>query len=214
IQLRAAAGRILGRFGDPRPDVSVTIPTVDPIPGGKVPMGHPAQSERVNLPSLQLPMYEVDIERFAIGRYPVTNAQFAEFVNAGGYTEACRQHWTDAGWEWRSANTVESPAYWDDETWNLGNHPVVGVSWFEAFAYCRWLSATTGRHFSLPTEAEWEKAARGEDGRSWPWGSDFAPGRANTDESGIGQTTCVGLFVGWDGPYGIQDCAGNVWNWS
>ena len=109
--------------------------------------------------------------------------------------------------------TSVEPRYWNDPKWNLDNHPVVGVSWYEAVAYCNWLTATTGQAFRLPTEAEWEKAARGTDGREWPWGNDFEQGEANIGESGINQTSAVGLFPRDRSPYDLLDCAGNVWEW-
>jgi len=105
------------------------------------------------------------------------------------------------------------PFWWDDPTWNLPNHPVVGVSWFEALAYCNWLGEITGRSCRLPTEAEWEKAARGTDGRIYPWGSEWAEDRANTSEAGVGRTTAVGAFPAGASTYGILDMSGNVWEW-
>jgi formylglycine-generating enzyme required for sulfatase activity len=89
----------------------------------------------------------------------------------------------------------------------------VGVSWFEALAYVRWLAAFTGRACRLPTEAEWEKAARGTDGRIYPWGDERAEGRANTSETDLGRTTVVGAFPGGASPYGALDMSGNVWEW-
>jgi formylglycine-generating enzyme required for sulfatase activity/energy-coupling factor transporter ATP-binding protein EcfA2 len=211
--LRVAAGRILGLLGDKRLDVDAKVPQVARIPEGKFSMGHGMDQERVNLPSFQSGAYGMEVKEFAIGLYPVTNYQFREFISAGGYTAASRDCWTKTGWDWRVVMDIGSPAYWEDPTWTIDNHPVVGVSWFEAIAYCRWLSQTTARRISLPTEVEWEKAAKGAEVRAWPWGAKFVPEQANTAEGGIGQTVCVGLFPGNESPFGVRDCAGNVWNW-
>lgn len=213
IHLRSAAGRILGVLGDARASVTAMPPTVVTIPGGVFLMGHAIEQEKVNLPSLQSGVYEMNVGQYAIGQYPVTNHQFGEFLKDGGYTSPRKECWTDAGWEWLVSTGIQHPAYFNDAAWNLANHPVVGLSWFEAIAFCRWLSIVTGRRFSLPTEAEWEKAAKGVGIRGWPWGSEFQCYRANTDECGIGYTTCIGLFPPGQSPFGIHDCAGNVWNW-
>ncbi|MCG8348299.1 MAG: SUMF1/EgtB/PvdO family nonheme iron enzyme [Chloroflexales bacterium] len=105
------------------------------------------------------------------------------------------------------------PESWDDPNWNGDNQPVTGISLYEAEAYCRWLSETTGHHFRLPSEAEWEKAARGPDGRIWPWGNTWEDGRCNSEEAGLGRPSPVGSFPGGAGPYGTLDMAGNVWEW-
>jgi formylglycine-generating enzyme required for sulfatase activity len=98
--------------------------------------------------------------------------------------------------------------------WNLGNHPVVGVTWYEVDAYCQWLTARLRRTVRLPTESEWEFAARGEDARLWPWGNEFDAARCNMSDTGVGRTTPVGMFSsGGDSPFGVTDLAGNVWEW-
>jgi formylglycine-generating enzyme required for sulfatase activity len=84
----------------------------------------------------------------------------------------------------------------------------------DAKAYCFWLSSRTGKHVRLPTEVEWEKAARGEDGQLYPWSSDFGPGKANTNESGIRGTTPVGVYSDGASSFGVLDCAGNVLEWT
>jgi formylglycine-generating enzyme required for sulfatase activity len=90
---------------------------------------------------------------------------------------------------------------------------VVNVSWFDALAYCRWLRETTHQVYRLPSEAEWEKAARGTDGRPYPWGSEFDKTRCNTFEAGMGHTTPVDAYPAGASPYGVLDLIGNVWEW-
>jgi iron(II)-dependent oxidoreductase len=98
----------------------------------------------------------------------------------------------------------------------------VGVTWYEALAYCHWLKThlrdigklSVGDRLRLPSEAEWEKAARGSQGYRWPWDNTWQENRANTKEAGLGETSPVGLFPSGASPYGIQDMAGNVWEWT
>jgi formylglycine-generating enzyme required for sulfatase activity len=91
----------------------------------------------------------------------------------------------------------------------------VYVTWHDAMAYCRWLARVTGRAYRLPSEAEWEKAARGTDGRIWPWGNKWDSKRCNSREGGPGNTTPVGQYSPQgDSPYGCVDMAGNVWEWT
>jgi formylglycine-generating enzyme required for sulfatase activity len=96
---------------------------------------------------------------------------------------------------------------------NNPNQPVVGVGWYEAEAFCQWLTAIFGRQYRLPTEVEWERLARGQYGREYPWGNAWQEGLANTAEAEIGQPNAVGLFPGGVSPTGAYDCAGNVWEW-
>ena len=100
------------------------------------------------------------------------------------------------------------PEYWEDEQWNRSDHPVVGVCWYEAEAYAKW----AGKR--LPTEEEWEKAARGTGGRSYPWGDAFDQEKCNTSESNVNGTTPVTKYVNGLSPYGCYDMAGNVWEWT
>ena len=104
----------------------------------------------------------------------------------------------------------------------LANHPVVGVSWYEAVAFCRWMTEQfqekgqldRDHRISLPTEPQWEKAARGETGRIYPWGDEPDPERANYEDTGIGTTSAVGCFPDGASPYGVLDMSGNVWEWT
>jgi formylglycine-generating enzyme required for sulfatase activity len=158
----------------------------------------------------ELPQHTVTLPGYRIGKYPVTVEEYREFIRAGGYAE--RRYWTGDGWE---NAAFKQPAFWDNTRW-AGNDrfPVVGVSWYEAYAYCRWLAEKTGRPYRLPTEAEWEKAARGTDGRIYPWGNEWDEEVCNTAEYKTLQPTPVGIFSpAGDSPYGGADMAGNVWEW-
>jgi len=140
-----------------------------------------------------------------IDKFPVTNAKYRAFIEAGGYEK--QQYWSDNRWQWKTKHNITSPIYWNDGTWNKPDHPVVGVSYYEAEAYVKWASKR------LPTEREWEKAARGEDGRQYPWGDEFDKNRCNSSESGIGHTTPVSQYPNGISPYGCYDMAGNVLKW-
>ena len=159
----------------------------------------------------ETPQHEVTLAAYAVSRYPVTNAEFARFVEDGGY--AAREHWTEAGWKRKEGEGWTLPRYWEEDDWNDPSQPVVGVSWYEAAAYCRWLAAKTGRPYRLPSEAEWEKAARFTDGRRYPWGNAWDPDRCNNKETGPGRTTPVGQYTEGDSPYGVGEMAGQVWEW-
>jgi len=224
---RAAAGRALAKLGDPRPGVGVDPGTGLPdvlwcyVPPGPFLMGEGKEQHR----------NERITEGYLISRYPVTNAQFAVFVEAGGYRE--QRYWTKAGWKWKEQGGRTEPRGYGDP-FNLPNHPVVGVTWYEAVAFCRWLQEQIANGewqvwrggqvevrrveaqsiaVRLPSEAEWEKAARGVGGQRYPWGDDPDPNRANYDETGIGTTSAVGCFPGGASPYGVEDLSGNVWEW-
>lgn len=177
------------------------------IPGGAFDMGTNWQyfrdlEEAVHLEALRIesPQHKVNLEGFYIARYPVTNAEYLSFINETGGAIPYRDDFISEPFNW-NPNTRVFPE-------GKGNHPVVLVSWYDALSYCRWLG---GR---LPTEAEWEKAARGVDSREWPWGNEWLDGLCNTEESGIKYTTIVGHFSPeGDSPYGVGDMAGNVWEW-
>ena len=157
------------------------------------------------------PQHMLTLPDYWIGKTEVTNAQFRPFVEGDGYTNP--GYWTAAGWTWRQENTITQPEYWNEPQWNAPDYPVVGVSWFEAVAYCRWLSKQTGLAFRLPSEAEWEKAARGTNGRIYPWGNSWETGRANSSEAGLNQTTPVGTYPTGASPFGVLDMVGNVREW-
>lgn len=109
--------------------------------------------------------------------------------------------------------SFDRPGYWEDSNYNHPAKPVVGVNWFEASAYCQWLSAITQKEFRLPSEMEWEKAARGVAGREYPWGEKFDSARCNTVESHIYTTTPIGLYPDGVSPFGLFEASGTVWNW-
>jgi len=142
----------------------------------------------------ETPRREVDLPEFQIEIFEVTNAQFAAFVAATGYqTDA--EKGGEAGWR----------AFYRE---GREDYPVVKASWNDAVAYCQW----AGRR--LPSEPEWEKAARGTNGRLYPWGDDWDPARANVKASGMRGTVTVGSYGAGASPYGVFDMAGNVWEWT
>jgi len=156
-----------------------------------------------------------DVPAFSIAKYPVTNAQYRVFVDkANGYMQ--RQWWTDAGWALRESEKWTQPRYWTDNQWNKDEQPVVGVSWYESVAFCRWLSEAAGEQIMLPTDQQWQRAAQGDDGRVYPWGDTWDASRCNTKESNISKTTPVRQYEGkdkGDSPFGVTDMVGNVWEW-
>ncbi len=176
------------------------------ITAGKFTMGHPTHPDAS-------PQYSIDLGAFKIGKYPVTNAEYAEFITAGGYQN--QSYWTAIGWRWLEPRRIAEPGFWSDPQFNAARQPVVGVSWYEAIAYCNWLSEKYSRRFRLPSEAEWEKAARGAN-NAWvyPWGDRLEKNRANTAELGLGRTTPVDAFPNGSSPYGVCDLAGNVFEWT
>jgi len=173
----------------------------------------------MNIPILDLlpaPFVWIDIpgKGYSIGKYPITNAQFAKFIEAGGYSEP--KWWMDKGWHKCEAGNWTQPPFWNDPIWNGLEQPVNGVSWYEAAAFCSWLSAATGENIMLPTEDQWQYAAQSDDGRAYPWGNDWDGSRCNNsvDQIGAGKTTPVRQFEGkGDSPFGVVDMVGNVWEW-
>ena len=150
-------------------------------------------------------------ESYLISRYPVTVAQFSAFVEGEAYQQ--REYWTEAGWEWRQGKGVFGPEEFSAE-FKISNHPQVGVSWYEAVAFCRWLSQLLGYRVRLPTEAQWERAARHTDGRSYPWKGDLEVSHCcNMVDTGIDETSAVGIFPSGNAECGAADMAGNVWEW-
>jgi formylglycine-generating enzyme required for sulfatase activity len=170
------------------------------VPGGWFPMGSNPRRDR-HAHDEEQPQHRVFVETFRLARAPVTVDQFAAFVRATGFQ-------TDAEAErsehcWARPRGPES-----DGLESEADHPVTCVSWRDAQAFCRWAGVR------LPTEAEWEKAARGTDGRIYPWGNQLPdPRRCNYGDL-VGTTTPVGAYPAGASPFGLLDMAGNAWEWT
>ena len=155
-------------------------------------------------PEDERPKHVVTLSVFLMDRTPVTNAQFAEFLEARGPVNEHGQRLYD--WDDDDARIHRRADHWVADT-GFAAHPVVEVSWVGASDYCAWLDKR------LPTEAEWEKAARGVDGRIYPWG-DNIPDRSRAQfAAGWNETTAVGRLHAGASPHGVLDLAGNVWEW-
>lgn len=209
---RAAAGNLLAEQGDPRFDPDFHYLPKDErlgfinIPAGRFKMGSDPQKDEQAYEGEQ-PQHELGLPEYYIARWPVTAAQYRAFVQASGHKTGD-----------------------EDSLKGVDNHPVNWVYWRDALAYCEWLhgllekstetpealrrALAAGWRVTLPSEAEWEKAARGMDGRIYPWEGEFDANRANTEESEIGGTSAVGCFPGGRSPYGVEDLSGNVWEWT
>lgn len=211
---RASAGRALGWLGDERPGVGVRngLPDLDwvTVEPGPFLMGNKSEDARWND---EKPPFTCRLITYPyrINRYPITVAQYQCFIKSGGYHEP--HFWTEDGWQWRLDDRINSPVVYGDYS-ETSNHPQVGISWYEAVAFCRWLSECIGYDIRLPTEAEWERAARHTDGRAFPWGNeDEAAHHCNMVHTGIGSTSAVGSFSTGTAVCGAADMAGNVWEW-
>ncbi|MBI3270015.1 MAG: SUMF1/EgtB/PvdO family nonheme iron enzyme [Planctomycetes bacterium] len=195
---RIEVAEALGRFGDPRLGRSPTdIPLVQ-VPAGTFRMGTTRGGDDV-----ERPQHFVEVALFRIGRFPITNGQYHAFVVATGHRPPEPEYSIGKHRAWKAGSPPGDRL----------THPVTGVSWQDTVAYCHWLSDATGSAFRLPTEAEWEKAARGTDGRQYPWGYGWRKGLANDKSSLLEATTPVGVFPAGASPYGCLDMAGNVWEW-
>lgn len=199
---RARAGTALGLLGDPRPGVGLKngLPDFDwiEIPAGDFLYGD--KKENITIPA-----------PFLISRYPVTVAQYGAFMDASGYNDD--RWWAAEGIQWHDAERFTGPETYR-EVFQNPNHPQVGVSFHEAAAFCRWASAQGIGAIRLASEEEWERSARGTDGREFPWSE---PGKvevhANIDDTEIGHSSAVGIFPSGATPEGCRDMAGNVWEW-
>ncbi len=250
---RALAGRHLAALGDPRkPVMSLANMEFCLVPGGGFHMGS-NEYDHEKPPHLNEHLQH----DYWLSRHPVTNSQYGEFVEAGGYAE--RRYWDEAEKEgfWKEgkfkgrydSNFRDRPNNYGSP-FNFPNHPVVGVTWYEALAFTRWLTEhwrnqgfiRKDRVVCLPSEAEWEKAARGgveipeepviieASSGSWsekraakpnempekkyPWGDEIDKEKANYSKTGIGTTSAVGCFSMVGSPYGCLELAGNVWEWT
>jgi formylglycine-generating enzyme required for sulfatase activity len=218
---RCALGEALGRVGDPRFRADAWHLPADEmlgfveIPGGPFRMGSD-ESRDPQAFDRELPQAKVDLPRSYIARYPVTVAQFRAFVE---------DREGNGGFKAGDPDCLRG----------VDNHPVVWVSWHEALAYCQWLTtklvssdltpeplrrllaskqAGQGWRVTLPSEAEWEKAARGTDGRIFPWGDKEDTDKANYDDTGIRSTSAVGCFPGGASPFAAEEMSGSVWEWT
>jgi len=210
-RVRVEVGEALGSAGDPRlADPGANWAT---IPGGTFWMG--AQGVDPEAPGYDPEAYEdespvrrVTVSPFVIGRYPVTVEEFRRFVEAGDEGYLNPSCWGPKGWAWREKEDLLAPDSWNGQL-RHSNRPVTGVSWYEVDAYCRWAG---GR---LPTEAEWELAARGEEGRRYPWGEQKLDDRRANFDMSVGAPTPVGIYPlgATPAPEGAHDLAGNVWEW-
>jgi formylglycine-generating enzyme required for sulfatase activity len=164
------------------------------IPDGEFVIGSDPSADRLAQPD-EVPQHRLHVTDFYIMRYPVTNAQYRLFVEATGH---------------------RPPQFWPEKQFpaDRADHPVVGVSFHDAVAFYRWASEETGLPLRLPTESEWEKAARGPDSRLYPWGNEWEVDLCNSGESNLSGTTPVHQFSPHgDSSYGIADMAGNVQEW-
>jgi formylglycine-generating enzyme required for sulfatase activity len=293
---RAAAGVVLAQLEDPRPGVGVItgagerqsrLPDLQfcYVPAGPFLMGSPTDDSQAY--DDEKPAHQVELDYdYWLGRYPVTAAQFETFVAAGGYDEA--RYWPEASaaGEWHKGKIKRRFFKWEDEElkvvgeeeadrpyavgepFDSSNHPQVGITWYEALAFCRWLEEQladqelvltsaggdsvkfgtlrdkNSYRLTLPSEAEWEKAARGgiqiparavltsmgrpgrqalgdiflienpQPRRRFPWGNQPDPNRANYEPTGLQATNAVGCFPGGASPYGCEEMSGNVWEWT
>jgi formylglycine-generating enzyme required for sulfatase activity len=278
LRARIAAARALGDLGDSRferrsgPHGDYLSPPMLAIDAGSYPIGSDE-----GLEADEAPAHQVALAAFAIGRFPVTNAEWRLFMDGGGYREARWWH-SEASKRWQrgegiadgpkrqarerrqavrdnpaqiqellkaekitstqarnwthwymemsddefeallersfSAAVQTQPQWWNDPAYSHPAQPVVGICWHEARAYCAWLSAQTGQDYRLPSEPEWEAAARGREGRRYAWGGAFDPSRCNSFETHVRSPTPVGVFPGGDTPQGLADMSGNVFEWT
>ncbi len=179
---------ILNKYGILRPNWQKIGIEMVRVPAGEFLMGSDKRKDP-DAWNEERPQHKVTLGEYWIGKYPVTNAQFAAFVTATGHRAP--GHWAES----------QPPA-------DKLKHPVVQVSWDDATAFCQWAGCR------LPTEAQWEKAARGTDGRIYPWG-DAAPDKTRCNYGlNVNDTTPVGQYSpAGDSPFGCADMAGNVWEW-
>ncbi len=165
------------------PEQWVEVNSMVTIPAGPFYMG----SDRIRTSAQNHPKHEVNLAEYKIDKYPTTNAQYARFVSEHGYRPPL---------DWEKGRIADG----------MELHPVTMISWYDASNYCTWANKR------LPHETEWEKAARGDDGRRWPWGEQMETARLNTYYN-MGSTTDVTSYSDGASPYGVMDMAGNVSEW-
>lgn len=222
---RVEVATLLGFIKDERPGVGIKekIPDIMwcSIPSGEFVIG--TTPEQISFIQQQqwakdwtftreTPSHIVELPTYEISRFPITQAQFQSFVDdeEDGYFQ--RKWWTKAGLEWIKEGGRPFPS----DPNSPPNLPCTNVSWYEAVAYCNWLSEKLRCKISLPSEAQWEKAAKGINGRIFPWGKEFNKNFCNSSLSGLGKTVPVGCYKLADNPWGLdgpQDMSGNIWEW-
>jgi iron(II)-dependent oxidoreductase len=178
------------------------------IPSGEFTMGSNEKECQCN----DYPVHKLTLDGCFIDKFEVSNALFKRFIDAGGYCDSTL--WTPEGWLFRNRNQLNFPKFWNDENFGIKypNKPVVGVSWYEAYAYAKWAKKR------LPTEAEWERAGRGTDKRLYPWGND-KPDETRCNFGYIygntlsGTTKDIGSYEDGKSADGLYDMAGNVSEW-
>ncbi|MCX6910160.1 MAG: SUMF1/EgtB/PvdO family nonheme iron enzyme [Verrucomicrobia bacterium] len=232
-KVRSRAASAIGRLGDHRPSVQLKngLPDLADwilIPAGEFPMGCTEAEAKYPDEKPQFPCRLIN-QPYRISRYPITVEQYQAFVKADGYRDVGSKEdeikllrwWTPEGLKWKRARGITGPED-SDPVFQTPNHPRVGVSWFEAVAFCRWLTdelkrkgeLKNGEKITLPSEAQWERAARHTDGRTFPWGNEEeCQQRCNMGDTGIGHTSAVGLFPSGNAECSAADMAGNVWEW-
>jgi serine/threonine protein kinase/formylglycine-generating enzyme required for sulfatase activity len=171
------------------------LETMALVPGGKT----PARGKTTKVPP------------FYMGVYEVTNLQFAEFIKAGGYQN--RKYWSRRGWSWKTRARITAPMFRAMPQFNRPEQPVVGISWYEAEAYCKWLSVTTGKNYRLPTVSDWMRAAAWKQNSKWPWGKETKRPPANVRGGGRMAIRNVGSFPKDKSTAGCLDVIGNVAEW-
>lgn len=184
--------------------VECVLPPICPVPGGIFTMGSDKTYDTA-ADDDETPQYPIHVNDFSIGQHPVTVAEYACAVRVNVVREPPPSEYQGKETDWQIQQS------------HL-DHPVVCISWRDAVAYTCWLVSVTGQHWRPPTEAEWEKMARWDaktgQSRIFPWGDTLDKARCNSFESGIGTTTSVGCYPSGASPYGAQDVAGNVREWT
>lgn len=189
------------------------------IPAGDFLMGSTEVIDKDADPD-EYPQHRLNLSGYYLAKTPITNAQFREFVQAKGYETTVEQQGLahigteDDQWKQCKEANWQHPSGLKSNIVDKDHHPVVQVSWYDAIAYCRWLAEITGKLYYLPSEAEWEKGARGTDGRIYPWANEWDDNCCNAGKSGPGDTSPVGSYPNGASPYGLLDMAGNVWEWT
>ncbi len=209
LRERNLLGLALGHVGDPRIVTDLRDYENDQawvkVPVGNYRVGDNDKSSYRYLEPLDEQEFLVK-KPCCMTRFPVTNCQYELFLKEDGYQQ--QEFWSDEGWIWCERNNATEPEFWRNAKWNAPNQPVVTVTFWEAEAFCKWANG------ELPSEKQWEAAARGPEGREYPWGNEWEDGICNSSNAELGVTSPVGLFPRSRSlEFGFEDMAGNVWEW-